>query len=78
MLLSAPFVKLYPQMSNLIGGKAMSMAVLKDLGRSSGHNIVDKNFKEEVGSTYITTAVGSSGTISMPPKHYRPPLPSLY
>ena len=74
MLLSAPFARLYLVMCNLLGGQAMVMSVLKDLGGGQGSNLVDKNFKEGVGS-YLSESLD---TISTPPKPYRPPLPSLY
>ena len=76
MLLSAPFARLYPQMCNLLGGRAMVASVLRDLGEANDSNLIDKNFKEGVGS--YSTSIESLGTISTPPKPYRPPLPSLY
>ena len=68
-LLSAPFVMLYPQLHNLLGGRATVTSVLKDSGEGKEVDFLDKNFKEGVGSYLISTE--SLGTITMPPKPYR-------
>ena len=75
-LLSTPFAKLYLQLCNLLGERAMVASVLQDPGGVEDVNHIDKNFKEGVGSYF--TSMESLGTISTPPKPYRPPLPSLY